>query len=316
MANSQPQKGFALVTVLMILAIMVTVAATMTGRLTLSLKRTEGIIFSQKVYWYGQAAAELGRMALNQDFADSDVVSLDQIWATPDMIFPLDNGHIAGAIKDLRSCFNVNAVIDEASETQFETLLSSLDIEDYSAETVAQSTLDWVDEDDESGSSQGAEDSFYEGLKVPHLAANNSMTDITELRAVQGVTKEVYEQIKPYVCALPSTEQKINVNTVNVEQAEILYAIFNNEDLTIDDFTTLLEERPTSGWSDVDEFLDNSLFDDITVESTVKSQLSVTSEFFEFDGLAEFEDRIQAFKFMFYIESEEASVIRYQSGGV
>ncbi|WP_435235970.1 type II secretion system minor pseudopilin GspK [Psychromonas sp. PT13] len=316
MLNRKPQKGFALVTVLMILAIMVTVAATMTGRLTLSLKRTEGITFSQKVYWYGQAAAELGRMVLDEDFADSDVVSLDQIWATPDMIFPLDNGHIAGEIKDLRSCFNVNAVIDETSEAQFETLLNTLDIEDYSAETVAQSTLDWVDDDDESDSSQGAEDSYYEGLKVPHLTANASMTDLTELRAVQGVTKDVYEQIKPYLCAVPSIEQAINVNTIKVDQAEILYAIFNDEDLTVDDFTALLEERPTSGWSDVDEFLDSSLFDDITVESAVKSQLAVTSEFFEFDGIAEFEDRIQVFKFLFYIESEKASVIRYQSGGV
>ena len=316
MLKRKSQKGFALVTVLMILAIMVTVAATMTGRLTLSLKRTEGITFSQKVYWYGQAAAELGRMVLDEDFADSEVVSLDQIWATPDMIFPLDNGHIAGEIKDLRSCFNVNAVINETTEAQFKTLLSILDVDDYSAETVAQSTLDWIDDDDESDSSQGAEDSYYQGLNVPHLTANASMTDITELRAVQGVTKAIYEQIEPYLCAVPSTEQVINVNTIKVEQAEILYAIFNDEDLTVDDFTALLEERPTSGWSDVDEFLDSSLFDDITVESTVKSQLAVTSEFFEFDGIAEFEDRIQAFKFLFYMASKKASVIRYQAGGV
>ncbi|WP_413700717.1 hypothetical protein ACLKMH_02330 [Psychromonas sp. KJ10-10] len=48
------QRGIALITVLMILAIMVTIATTMTGRLTLSLKRTEGLLFSQSVYWYGQ----------------------------------------------------------------------------------------------------------------------------------------------------------------------------------------------------------------------------------------------------------------------
>ena len=108
--NRKKQGGLALITVLMILAIMVTIATTMTGRLTLALKRTEGLTFSQKVYWYGQAAADLGRMILNEDFANSNVISLDQIWATPDMVFPLDDGNIAGQIQDFRSCFNVNAV--------------------------------------------------------------------------------------------------------------------------------------------------------------------------------------------------------------
>jgi general secretion pathway protein K len=300
----------------MILAIMVTVAATMTGRLTLSLKRTEGLTFSQKVYWYGQSAAELGRMVLNEDLADSEVISLDQIWATPGMVFPLDNGHIAGGIKDLRSCFNINAVNgSDATEKQLEALLQAIDVEDYSVEVVAQSTRDWIDENDESDSSQGAEDSFYQGLKVNHLAANNLMSDISELRAVQGVTKSVYEKISPYLCAVPSTEQKINVNTVSEEQPEILYALFGNDDLSIADFKTLLQERPSSGWNDVDEFLDSSLFSGVTIDKSVTKQLAVGSEFFQFDGVAEFEDRLQAFKFLFYIEEKKASVIRYQSGG-
>lgn len=300
----------------MVLAIMVIVAATMTGRLTMGLKRTEGLIYSQKVYWYGQAAAELGRMVLEEDFSDSEVTSLDQIWATPDMVFPLDNGHIAGGIKDLRSCFNVNAVNNsDDTQEQFEMLLEEVGVDDYSAEVVAESTRDWIDINDDSDSSEGAEDSFYQGRNVSHLAANNLMADISELRAVQGVTKEVYELITPYLCAVPSSEQKINVNTVSLEQAEILTAIFDNDDLTSADFKLLLEDRPTSGWEGVDEFLDSDLFSDIDVSTEVTGQLTVESEFFQFNGVAEFEERIRAFKFLFYIESQKANLIRYQSGG-
>ncbi len=253
--NKKKQGGIALITVLMILAIMVTIAATMTGRLTLSLKRTEGLTFSQKVYWYGQASADLGRMILDQDFADSEVVSLDQIWATPDMVFPLDNGNLAGQIKDQRSCFNVNAVgLQDQGNTpavpvsQFQYLLEAIGLNDYKAEMVAESTRDWVDPDDKSDAAQGAEDSFYQGRSVAHLAANNLMVDISELRAVQGVGQKVYEKIAPYLCAVPSQDLIINVNTVSVEQPEILYALFKREhDLTVSDFQKLLDDRPTSG---------------------------------------------------------------------
>ena len=110
MLKHRKKRGIALITILMILAIMVTVATTMTGRMTSSLLRTEGLNFSQKVYWYGQASVELSRMILNNDFEDSDVISLDQIWATPDLIFPVDEGTISGSLKDRRSCFNVNAI--------------------------------------------------------------------------------------------------------------------------------------------------------------------------------------------------------------
>lgn len=314
--NKRKQSGLALITVLMILAIMVTVASTMTGRLVSTLKRTEGIIFSQKTYWYSQAAAELGRMVLNEDFSDSDVSSLDQMWATPDLVFPLENGHIAGKIKDLRSCLNVNAINSDDTVEEFTTLLEELGLSDNSAETIAESTRDWIDDNDTSDASLGAEDSFYEALAVPHLTGNNLMVDISELRAVQGVDKEAYKIAAPYLCAIPSSVQSINVNTVDIEQPEILYALFaSSTDLSVSDFKGLLEERPTSGWDSVDDFLDESLFSSVDIDDSVSAQLSVSSEFFQFEGTAAFEDRLLVFQFLFEVEDNNTNVIRYQSGG-
>ena len=59
MASHKKQTCIALITVLMILAIMVTIASTMTARMTSSLLRTEGLNYSEKIYWYGQATIEL-----------------------------------------------------------------------------------------------------------------------------------------------------------------------------------------------------------------------------------------------------------------
>ncbi|TEW53940.1 general secretion pathway protein GspK [Psychromonas sp. RZ22] len=318
------QRGIALITVLMILALMVTIATTMTGRMTASLLRTEGLSFSQKVYWYGQASVEFSRMILNNDMADSSVVSLDQLWATPDMVFPVDEGTIAGRLKDYRSCFNVNAIaladkddVRALPVRQFQALLEALDVEQYTAEVVAESTRDWIDKNDTVDGSQGAEDRIYEARGVAHLTANNLMVDISELRSVQGVSRAVFEHIKPYLCALPVATQLINVNTVAVDQAEILYALFKPEfNFSIEDFEQLLEDRPTSGWATTNEFLESPMFIDQTIPEDIKSQLSVTSEFFHLYGVAEFDDRLMALKLLFKIEDKKATTVRFQYAGI
>lgn len=323
--SPKKQQGIALITVLMILAIMVTIAATMTGRLTLSLKRTEGLVFSQSVYWYGQATADFGRMILNDDFSDSEVVSLDQNWALEGMVFPLENGSISGEFKDMRSCFNLNAIGDADEEnvrargiTQFQTLLEEVGVDEYKAEMIAESTRDWIDTDDKTDASQGAEDSIYESRSVPHLSGDNLMVDVSEFRAVQGVSQNVYEGVEPYLCAVPASDQKINVNTVSIEQAALLYALFKSEfpSLSTDDFASLLEDRPTSGWDNVDDFLGSSLLNGTEVSDELKEQLSVTSEYFQLNANAEFAERITAVQVLFEINENKAKLIRYQSGGI
>lgn len=322
--HNKEQRGVALITVLMILAIMVTIAATMTGRLTMSLKRTEGLIFSQKVYWYGQASAELGKKILDQNFSDSSVVSLDQLWAIPNMVFPLENGKIGGSMRDLRSCFNVNALqLPDQGGTpavpvrQFQNLLEALGVSEYGAQMIAESTRDWIDEDDSNDAALGAEDSFYQARGVPHLTANNLMTDISELRSIQGVGPKTYEKIVPYLCAVPSREQKINVNTVDIEQAEILYAVFKDElNISIENLQNLLQDRPISGWANVDEFFAMPIFQELIISAPLKTQLSVSSDFFQLNGITEFADRLLAIDLTFQVSAKIAKVIRYQSGGL
>lgn len=321
--SARKQQGVALLTVLMVLSIMVAIAVAMTGRLTTSLKRTEGLVFSQNVYWYGQAAAEMGVMVLNEDFQDSDVTSLDQTWATPDMTFPLENGNLGGEIKDMRSCFNVNALrgADEDYKrargvTQFQLLLEKIGVEEYSAEIIADSTRDWIDVDDHVGGEQGAEDSIYQARSIPHLAANNLMANISELRSVQGVGQKTFKAIEPFLCAIPATDQKINVNTVTAKQAEILYALFPKESgIELADFREVLKKRPRSGWSNVDAFLAEPIISRFSVSDELKKQLSVKSEFFQLNGVVEFDERLMALQLLFKLDNKKASVIRYQSGG-
>jgi general secretion pathway protein K len=83
----------------------------------------------------------------------------------------------------------------------------------------------------------------------------------------------------------------------------------------VDDFKTLLEERPASGWNNVNDFLANSLFAQLTVNNSLKKQLSVSSDFFQLHGLVTFAERLLAVKILFQVKAKKANMIRYQSGG-
>ena len=56
----------------------------------------------------------------------------------------------------------------------------------------------------------GAEADDYRYADFPYLPANRSLASVSELRAVKGMTSEVYEALRPWVTVWPETGAKIN----------------------------------------------------------------------------------------------------------
>lgn len=317
------QSGVALITVLLILAVMVIVATNMTSRLQIGLMRTEGQVLSQKAYWYGQAAEAFVGMTLKSTLNDDDVVSLSQAWATSGMSFPLDGGNISGKITDMQSCFNLNA-LDVEDKTdgnkalvaqQFQALLETLGVEGYYAEQITDSVRDWVDKNDQVVSSQGAEDSFYEARGVPHLAANAAMVHVSEFRAIQAVSAGVYDRVSPYLCVVPDKDWILNVNTVSPEQPAIFQAMFTPR-LSAEQAQGLLDERPQNGWSTKEDFFAASSLAGIDFPEEIKKQVDVKSQYFELQGVAEFDSTQVALQALFKATKQEVVTLRRQYGGV
>lgn len=73
-------------------------------------------------------------------------------------------------------------------------LLESVEVDNYLAEVIADSTWEYLDPDDVVRSMVGVEDSTYQSFKPAYLAPNGWMGDASELRAVNGVTAEVVEK--------------------------------------------------------------------------------------------------------------------------
>ena len=71
------------------------------------------------------------------------------------------------------------------------TVFDNLDLDPDTAETIADSILDWSDSDD-LHQPNGAESEYYEGLDRPYRAKNAAFDSVEELLLVRGVDRDVF----------------------------------------------------------------------------------------------------------------------------
>jgi general secretion pathway protein K len=131
--------------------------------------------------------------------------------------------------------------------------MKAIGVPDEQARTVAASLGDWIDSD-RTPLPGGAEDEVYAQAAIPYRAANTLLADVTELRAVAGVTSAVYAQLRPWVCVLPTTElSPINVNTLSPDQAPLVVMLLPDQ-LSLESARAAIAARPVDGWNRVSDF--------------------------------------------------------------
>lgn len=85
--------------------------------------------------------------------------------------------------------FNINRLIEFENDTDESTdPFTAVSFVPGMTEEITNAILDWIDTDDTTDRTGGAESSTYEGLAVPYSARNGPMESIDELLKVQGVT--------------------------------------------------------------------------------------------------------------------------------
>ncbi|GAA0811922.1 type II secretion system minor pseudopilin GspK [Colwellia asteriadis] len=306
--SAYSQQGVALITVMLIVALAAIIASQMTTRLQMQMQRSVNASFNQQAYWYAMGAEEFAKRILIASFkGDESVTNLKQPWAAGATSYPVAFGNIAGEITDLQSCLNLNALrkqqsVDSASPAAktpndklpariaLEKLLVALAIDgvsSYEAEAMADSLSDWLD-DDGFISDYGAEDDDYASREFSYLAANNYLASVNELRLIEHFTVPAILALKPYVCVLPqSSTHKININTLDVEKAELLQALLGS---TLDEAQQILSARDEKGFEKIEDLYSLPEFSKIALEDWQKSQFTIDSEYFSLKGHADFSD--------------------------
>jgi general secretion pathway protein K len=230
------QRGVALITAIVVVAIATILAVRIGTRAALDLRRTAGLVALDQGWHVALGAEAWAIEVLKTDYEESpDFDHLAEAWAQPLPPLPVDGGEVRGALEDMQGRFNLNNLVsaereaDEANIERFARLLLLVGAQPRWARLMA----DWIDQDAMPGMPDGAEDGTYLSQNPPYRTANGLVATTTEMMALPGMTREEFERIRPYVTALPRGTP-INVCTA---KAPVLAALsegstdFGNEEL-------------------------------------------------------------------------------------
>ncbi|MFV8782591.1 type II secretion system minor pseudopilin GspK [Microbulbifer sp. SA54] len=228
------QRGVALITVLLVMVIAVAAVSHAVMRNQLAISRTGAILANTQLAEFVRGAEAWAIIALERDFeedagaADSSD-NLQEAWAQKLTEFNPDNGKIRIQIKDLQSCFNVNNLTlgrAGGAESAYANQLRNLVRNVGGQPDLALAIEDWLDAGDTPLGS-GTEDTGYLGMEVAHRTPDTLITDISELRHVQGMEADIWQELESELCALPETGSRINVNTASQPLLEAMFPSAN-----------------------------------------------------------------------------------------
>ena len=116
-------------------------------------------------------------------------------------------------ISDEGGKINVNKITEETRDN-FIKFLTAYKLEELTAETITDSILDWLDEDD-LHHVNGAEKDYYATFPEPYEPKNGPFESLEELTLVKGITPQIFELLRDHLTIYGSG--KINVNFASKE---------------------------------------------------------------------------------------------------
>jgi general secretion pathway protein K len=284
-ATSPHERGATLLSVLLIIVLMSTAALAATDALARSVSVSRISASRADSFWATRGALSVGEALVNEALTGSDgaLLANSLVFREP-IIFNYSRGTITVQLYEATNCLNLNALAignDDASTgtvppDQLHRMLEAAGLFSSEARHLVDSLSDWMDADT-SPRASGAEDGAYRGRNVPHRTPGQRLVSVSDLRAIEGFTAEVMEQVSRLVCVRPTSDDApLNINTLTADQAPLLAARFS-EELSTSEAEQLILSRPEGGWLNVDEFLLSRDVASIAPELRRESELSTRS---------------------------------------
>ena len=231
MHRRRTNRGVALISVLLVVALVSALAYQMVTRHSLTVAQTRQVFHGAQAREYAIGAEMFARQLLFEDWsneASRDTDTLLEAWAQPAFPFEIEDGVLELMITDLDGRFNLNTVTGSGgpeSMQRLKRMMNNLGLD----QNLADAWLDWVDDDfDVHGF--GAEDGEYLLAEPAYRAANQPASSVSELLAIANFTKADFDLLSAHTTVLPTTDLKINVNTAGYEVMRALSPNFSAAD--------------------------------------------------------------------------------------
>lgn len=289
MNQRRDREGMALLTVLLLVAVMSVVAVALLDDVRFSVRRTTNAEIGGQAQWLASGAELLARDRIKRLVQINPTrTPLQPEWNGRRLDFPVDAGSISATVTDGQACFNLNSVVLGVGEdlvarpegaAQFRALGRAVGVPDSRMRAIADALTDWLDADNVA-LPLGAEDGAYAGLATPYRTAGVMLAEVSELRAVKGVDADAYRRLRPYVCALPTSQlSPLNVNTLTPTQAPLITMLTGGA-VGPERARALIARRPRDGWANGEAFWSQSELSGFTPDDDVRAQATVLTRFF------------------------------------
>ncbi len=280
------QRGAALLIVLLLVATLSFVALSATEKTSVAAARAFNERTRSENLWRAFGAETLAVAAIRTAIeARPETLSIDDPWILEPLIIPIDDATAQINFSDATTCFNVNSLsgtqvpgTDPPSKSEFVLLVRNLGLGDFEGQQIADVITDWID-DNSSRQIQGAEDNYYTALPSPYRTGGQAMASVTELRALNGFSAELYNSLKPYLCAQnQATGSPVNVNMLVPGHAPLLAAMLG-ANVSPGQANDLIRARPPGGYGTVQEFLEPAASIGVDPASIDAGRFSVSSRY-------------------------------------
>jgi general secretion pathway protein K len=308
------QEGLALISVLLIFAIVSVLATAMIERQSLDIQRSGNLQALQQARAYSSGIEYAVRSGLRLDYDNNPEVDhpLEE-WAQP-RTYPLQPGLAEIQIIDAQSRFNLNSLHKSSTNRsaqieRFKNLLNELGLDPK----IADNTQKFMDED-------SMVDNDYLAAEVPYRASYALFKHPSELLLVQEVDADSYRKLTPYITVLP-VAATINVNTASNKVLAALSTQLSLSDAdsiignrgekgfgTVDDFWNLTEVQPFAGQTSNGN---NGAGNQNTKEVWDKADFSVNSQYFEVFAKVTLAERVATIEMLIHRDNQSGEMRTY-----
>jgi len=272
------QRGVALITAILLVALATILAATIGYENAMTARRGTATFAFEQSLEVSKAAEALAAYVLRSTRqADHTDTYPAQAWSTPYGPVDLVPGVTLEAwLQDTQGRFNLNNLVNADGSTNpdsvlvFENLLSVLGLEPKWAPLMA----DWIDSDTVPNNPDGAEDSVYLSQVPPYRAANMFITSASEILALPGFGRDRYLKLAPFITALP---QGTGINLCSAPP-ELLDALGPAGTTNFSDPQNLAKNRAEGCFPGKQDF--DALFSDATARQKSDAMVTVLSNYF------------------------------------
>ncbi|CAH0992496.1 Type II secretion system protein K [Sinobacterium norvegicum] len=240
------QRGVAMIMAILVVALISALVTAAAREFVLGMKQYANQFNHEQGYYYLLTAETLAKELLQEE--NKTYPDYDQQDIFVEQVYPLEDveGWVSGKVIDAQGMINLNFLTSEgggnsggngsensddgeqsedaggagsginnghtAEQKLLSLVLQQLALDPVSADSLVDAISDWVDSDNIQRNFSGGEDDTYLAKDPAYLAANQPIQSVSELLWIEGMNKDIYRALLPYV-SVWGEDKRININS-------------------------------------------------------------------------------------------------------